>query len=436
MELDLCKKFLILEEEVRQCSSIKELAFLMVNRSSLLLNYEYALTWKKGASKRKIEAVSGVSSFDTRNSTLLQAIETILNSTDFEQQDKIVEIELDRFGQQVTAEPQLKDRFIVSCLFDDEAETGLIFIRLSSVSDVDQKIVQRLMSMFSYALDALQASPRKPKKRIAFNYGYLAILVFFIATFFIPVTQTVISPAYIIAKNPEVITAPQQGVIKEILVKPNQHVSKNDVLFKLDEVELKKKKDVLYQQLSAAKNRYLKAQNDAFYDREAKAKINDLRLDVEKKQLELDYAQHVLAQVSIRSNQSGVVVMDDEYELLGKPVRFGERVMLLADPQQVLVEIELSATDLIVLKQNARVKLFLNIDPSSPIEAELIFISYKPDLNDEGQLVYQLKAAINPDQDLPRIGHRGSARIYGDQVSLFHYVFRRPMSIIRQYVGI
>ena len=36
----------------------------------------------------------------------------------------------------------------------------------------------------------------------------------------------------------------------------------------------------------------------------------------------------------------------------------------------------------------------------------------------------------------PRIGLRGSAKIYGDRTSLFYYIFRVPINISRQFLGI
>ena len=37
---------------------------------------------------------------------------------------------------------------------------------------------------------------------------------------------------------------------------------------------------------------------------------------------------------------------------------------------------------------------------------------------------------------LPRIGLRGTAKVYGSKVSLFYYLFRKPITFMRQLIGI
>jgi len=40
-------------------------------------------------------------------------------------------------------------------------------------------------------------------------------------------------------------------------------------------------------------------------------------------------------------------------------------------------------------------------------------------------------------EDLPhRIGLRGTAKLYGEKVSLAYYLLRRPITFVRQHLGI
>ena len=51
-------------------------------------------------------------------------------------------------------------------------------------------------------------------------------------------------------------------------------------------------------------------------------------------------------------------------------------------------------------------------------------------------LAYRVEASIvEPEIDV-RIGLQGSAKIYGSKVSLFFYLFRRPISALRQFTGL
>jgi hypothetical protein len=50
-------------------------------------------------------------------------------------------------------------------------------------------------------------------------------------------------------------------------------------------------------------------------------------------------------------------------------------------------------------------------------------------------LGYRLKASFADGTRIPRIGLRGTAKIYGEQVSLFYYLMRRPLAALRQLIG-
>ena len=50
-------------------------------------------------------------------------------------------------------------------------------------------------------------------------------------------------------------------------------------------------------------------------------------------------------------------------------------------------------------------------------------------------LAYRLKARLTG-EELPRIGLKGTARIYGEPVPLAYAVFRRPFAALRQWAGL
>lgn len=59
----------------------------------------------------------------------------------------------------------------------------------------------------------------------------------------------------------------------------------------------------------------------------------------------------------------------------------------------------------------------------------------EPYLTAGNTLVYSHRAEIDPSQNLPELGSRGTARISGEKVRLGYYLFRRPFSRIRQFLG-
>jgi len=153
--------------------------------------------------------------------------------------------------------------------------------------------------------------------------------------------------------------------------------------------------------------------------------------------LEKAYAKDQLQRTTLKSSHAGVVILDDRQALIGKPVQVGEKILVIADPTQVELEIQLAVEDAIIMEQGAQVALFLNSSPTQAIKAELSYASYHAELTPEGYLAYRLLAQFPSDlqNSLPRIGQRGTAKIYGEQVTLFYYLFRRPLSVLRQTFG-
>jgi hypothetical protein len=91
--------------------------------------------------------------------------------------------------------------------------------------------------------------------------------------------------------------------------------------------------------------------------------------------------------------------------------------------------------DAITLEPGAEVEFFLNISPGAPLHATLRQASYEATLSSASLLGYRLKATFTDTTQMPRIGLRGTAKIYGEKVTLFYYLARRPLAAIRQFMG-
>ena len=51
-------------------------------------------------------------------------------------------------------------------------------------------------------------------------------------------------------------------------------------------------------------------------------------------------------------------------------------------------------------------------------------------------MAYLLKADLGSNQALPRIGLIGTAKLHGSRVPLVYYALRRPMTAVRQWLGL
>ena len=91
--------------------------------------------------------------------------------------------------------------------------------------------------------------------------------------------------------------------------------------------------------------------------------------------------------------------------------------------------------DAITLQPGAEVEFFLNISPGSPLRAKLHQASYEATQSPASLLGYRLKATLEDADHMPRIGLRGTAKLYGEKVTLFYYLARRPLAAARQFLG-
>ena len=109
--------------------------------------------------------------------------------------------------------------------------------------------------------------------------------------------------------------------------------------------------------------------------------------------------------------------------------------MTLADEGSAGVTIWLPTADAVALEPGRRVRLFLNSDPLRPCEATVVRASYLPVLSPDGIASYRVTAEFAAKTVHPRLGLKGTAKVYGDRVSLGYYLFRRPIAALRQKLG-
>lgn len=124
----------------------------------------------------------------------------------------------------------------------------------------------------------------------------------------------------------------------------------------------------------------------------------------------------------------------DAQRLTGKPLQTGERLLEIADPAQAELRIELPVADALNLEPGAEVALFLDSDPLHRHGAELERAAYEAQNTPAGQLAYRLDARFTDAP--PRIGLRGTAKLFGQRAPLALYLLRRPLAALRQTVGL
>ena len=110
--------------------------------------------------------------------------------------------------------------------------------------------------------------------------------------------------------------------------------------------------------------------------------------------------------------------------------------MQLADPKDAGVLIWLPVSDALNLELGAPIRLFLSTAPLEPLAAKLVQTSYQAVMSPDGISAYRLRGVFDEDGGKARIGLRGTARVSGEWATLGYYLFRRPLSALREWTGL
>ncbi|MBF0185700.1 MAG: HlyD family efflux transporter periplasmic adaptor subunit [Magnetococcales bacterium] len=264
----------------------------------------------------------------------------------------------------------------------------------------------------------------------------LAALLLALAALTLPVRQSALAPAVVVAAQPVLVRSPLAGVIDRFHVAPNALVSEGQLLFSLEDTQLRNQLETAKNELEVAAADYRQAVQKATREPQKMVQTTVQEKRWEQKKADVDYLSERLSRVDVRAIRAGVAIFSDSNDWIGRPVKVGERVLLLADPKQVELEIHLPVADAITLEPGAEVALFLNIHPEAPLPARLEYASYQAEVTAESILAYRLKARFTDLLHAPRIGLAGSARIYHQSVSLFTLLTRRPLAFARRWLGV
>ncbi len=298
--------------------------------------------------------------------------------------------------------------------------------------------IDQLLATWGYCWEMMAGTPTKSlagRWRKLSGWQRRIVWLSLVTMLLIPVRQTALAPAEVIPLDAESMAAPLEGVVKTVHVRPNQQVQAGDLLFSLDDTTLRNRLDVAQKSVAVADAEFQAATQKAFDSFQSKGELALLSGRANEKLAELAAVRTQLARIEVRAPRAGVAVFGDPDDWLGRPVSTGERIMLLANPDKPGVLVHLPVSDAIALEPGAKVKLFLTVLPLSPLDAIVSETSYQSVLSPEGVASYRLRAQFDSAQELPRIGLRGTAKVYGGRVLLGYYLFRRPLATLREWTG-
>lgn len=430
------------EAESRDAASARDLVLIMANETRKLTRARQIFVVMPGLARAfEVQGVSSLPAVD-RNAPLIIYIEQLVSkAAQANSLAALTILETPPAGRDSVADTYpFRALAWVPLAHGKKAQRGgLVLAREENWDDQDLVIASRLASAYAHALQALEGPPKNLTRHLLrfSRWHAIATTAVLAALLLIKVPLSALAPAEIIARDPFVVAAPIDGVIETIAVEPNQDVKKGDLLVKFADTTLKNRFEVAAREVQVAEAKLKQSNQVAFTDPRGMHEIGIARAELALKLAERDFARDLLGKTEIRAARDGIAVYSDKRELVGRPVAVGERMLEVADASALEVRIDLPVADAVALSQGARVKLFLDSDPLRPWSATVKRADYKAKVGENEVVSFRVIATLKEqaERPLPRLGVRGTAQVSGDDVPLGLYLFRRPITAVRQWVG-
>ena len=435
-------RLISLEKKTREAKSKDELNFIVVNETREIIDYTTSfLLLKSATDKFHINAISDIASID-RTAPLVTFVESIINHKTKKDLKEIESIDLEQFSKKIKKQKPKNIPQYLLCIPIFSPQRGLqgylLLARNKNFNENENELVQHLSRTYGHAYNTFLTNfsiKNFLKKNFTGKKRWITISVI-ILIFLFPVRMTSTAPVEVVAKNPFLITSPFDGVVKKIIANNNDQTKPGDLLVLLEDIDLSNEFNLAKQSLQVAEKELLRTRQSSFTDNEQKSRLAELVAQVDLKRVELKSAERKLKNSKIYSKKKGVVIVDRKSDWQGKPVAVGEKILTIADPNNIEFLIWLPVKDSIVINQDANTNIFLDINPMSSYKGNIVRSTYEPELSPEEVLSYKLISSFKGNRDTPRIGLRGTAKVYGNRTILFYYLFRKPITFIRQLIGI
>jgi hypothetical protein len=431
------------ERRIQSAASNREVAFRAVNDSSQVLQFDQAVLWRKDVFARPLlAAASGLADVST-DSPYQQWLSRLILAITPEPFESPRSLGMAELPEAVTSDgADWCPAHILHCPLrgPNGADLGgMLFFRSQPFSEAENAAAEWIARSTGYGLWAWRSQRHWAKgwlkSRMTWRViGAIAVLVGLVAL--IPVRLSALAPAEITPLRPIPITSPMDGVVSEITVKPNQIVKADELLAVLDDTSLRNRLELAAKAHDIARADLQRITFKSFNDDTSRLELQVLNARMQEKAAEVSYLTELLGKSKLLAPQGGVAIFTSQDDWRGRPVQVGERVMMIADPSLIDVTVYLPPDDAVELEPGGRVELLLHVNPLSSMSAEIDRASYEAVVGPDGTLAYVIRAHLLPGQGLPRIGLRGTAKVYAGQVSLGYYLLRKPLAFVRRSLGI
>ena len=436
---EFLSKLLAFEDEVRAIEDERELSMHLCNSSRRVVPFKQCFYIEINRTGDSILRSSSSVSVVDRNAPFSRWIEKVtgrvIQDVDSDQISFSLPMYCDDTDEEKDSYP-FPEFLWTPQIQNDQVIGGTLMTRTVPWSEADNAIAKRISNLYLHARAAINGKKTLTRTRVKVKPVLLSLCALSLLLGFLPVSITALAPVEVVPKEPFVLAAPFNGVVREITATQGEELSAGDTVIVFDDVHLLNEKKLADQKAAIASARHQRASQGAIADHRVKREIEVARAEYELAMAESQYASELLDQARLTTPVPGIAIFSDKSDWEGKPVSAGEAIVAVADPASVALEVDLPVKESNVLAEGARIKIFLDSDPLNPLEATLVNASYRAQPDKRDILSYSLTAELaDSEAELPRIGVQGTAQVFSEKASLAYVIFRRPITAFRQYTG-
>ena len=322
----------------------------------------------------------------------------------------------------------------VPLIHDERVIGSIVFERVATAAAFDEETVElceQLASLFAPVLEYRRLNDRpfsiKAKETLnsmtsdLFGRGYLGFKFSIVSVVMVLLLFTFMSWEYKISSNAvlegtveRVITAPEEGYIKQAKVRPGDVVTMSQVLASLDDRDLQLEK----LKWSSKKKQIAKEYREALASRN-KSQIGILRARRDQAQAQMEILNKKLERTVISAPIGGVIVSGDFTQALGSPVERGQILYTISPLDHYRVLLDVDESDIAEIKVGMKGELTLSAEADETYEIVIEKIT-PVSVSGDGINYFKVEAALIDAPTFLRPGMQGVSKVsIGDRQLLW-----------------
>lgn len=286
-------------------------------------------------------------------------------------------------------------------LFFAQEPVGALLLERPADQPFTQQTVETCEHLASFLAPVLQMKFRAdqpwPKRLFARLFSrkkittkiMLTMLLAGLTLASLPIARFQVSaPAQLESTMQRVLTAPDDGYIKQIYIRPGDMVSEGQIMVELEDQDLLLEQRKLQGEMAQFESSY----GAALASRD-RARLAITAAEIEKNQAYLGLVEQKLARIQLRAPFDGIVIQGDLSQALGAPVKRGDTLITLAPAADYRVSFDVDERDIGYLDIGQTGRLALSANPSERYSIEIERITPLAAVK-EGRNIFAAEARI------------------------------------------